>query len=439
MATRRRSSPTPEPPALFDARAAEDLAAHAPLADRLRPETLADFVGQETVIGTTTILRQAIANDELFSMLFWGPPGSGKTTLARIIAKQTKAAFIALSGVFSSKDDLLQSVEAARDRQKLHQQRTILFVDEIHRWNKAQQDALLPYVESGVVTLIGATTENPSFEVIAPLLSRCKVFVLERLSPDHLTQIVRHALDTPRGYAGQSISIEPKALELLTTASNGDARTVLNTLELAVKATPASDHGRMITLATVAEAFQRPLLLYDKQGEEHYNIISAFIKSMRGSQPDAALYWLGRMLEAGEDPLFVARRMVIFASEDVSMADTHALPLAVACFEACDKIGMPECAINLAHVVTYLATCPKSNETYVAYGKAVADVQTGLNDPVPLNLRNAPTKLMKELGYHRGYKYSHDHEGQEGEQEYLPPKLRNSRYYIPKRNPFWPS
>lgn len=425
---------------LFDHALEGDIARSAPLAERVRPRTLDEYVGQEASVGTTTILRRAIENDELFSMILWGPPGSGKTSLARIIAEQTKAAFVALSGVMSKKEDLLTAVAAAADRRKFNHQRTVLFVDEIHRWNKAQQDALLPYVESGVVTLIGATTENPSFEVIAPLLSRCHVVVLERLTIEALTRIVNQALsDAERGYGKESIAIEPKAMELLVSAANGDARTVLNILELAYKATSPTKGRRVITKETIIAAYQRPSLRYDKQGEEHFNVISAFIKSMRGSQPDAALYWLGRMIEAGEDPLFIARRMVIFASEDVSVADTHALPLAMACFDACDRIGYPECGITLSHVVVYLATCPKSNETYVAYGRVMDDVRSHMNEPVPLNLRNAPTKLMKELGYHAGYKYSHDHPGAEGQQQYLPDSLKDTVYYHPKRNPFLPS
>ncbi|MBI5467130.1 MAG: replication-associated recombination protein A [Candidatus Kerfeldbacteria bacterium] len=417
---------------LFDHQLAEEIGRSAPLADRLRPTTLAEFVGQNDVVGPTSILRRAVENDELFSLLLWGPPGTGKTTLARIVAQHTKATFVGLSGVMSSKDDLLQAVRAASERRKFKQQRTILFVDEIHRWNKAQQDALLPYVENGTVTLIGATTENPSFEVISPLLSRCKVFVLERLQPEHLQTIIERALaDTVHGYGGQHVVLEPQALELLTTASNGDARTALNTLELAYKATSPKQGKRTIVATTIVEAFQKPHLLYDKKGEEHYNIISAFIKSMRGSDPDGTLYWLGRMVEAGEDPLFIASRMVVFASEDISVADVHALPLAVACMQACDMIGLPECVINLSHVATYLATCPKSNATYVAYGRVVEDVQATLNEPVPLHLRNAPTKLMKELGYHQGYKYSHDYSAAEGKQEYLPKKLSGQRYFQP--------
>lgn len=424
---------------LFSHKLARDLADTAPLADRMRPRTLESFVGQAAVIGPGTILRRAVENDEVFSMLFWGPPGSGKTTLAQIIAARTKSVFVQLSGVLSAKQDLLAAVQAAEERRKLQGHRTIIFVDEIHRWNKAQQDALLPYVENGIVTLIGATTENPSFEVIGPLLSRCKVFVLERLQPAHLQELITQALRDPdRGYGRRTIELESSAMELLSTASNGDARTALNTLEIALKATPPKKNVIRITLATVAEAFQKPNLLYDKTGEEHYNSISAFIKSMRGSDPDAAIYWLSRILAAGEDPLFLARRMVIFASEDVSVADVHALPLAVACLQACDMIGMPECRIPLAHVAVYLATCQKSNETYLALGAATADVQATLNEPVPLHLRNAPTKLMKELGYSAGYRYTPDHPGEAGAQTYLPKKLEGKKYYQPKRNPFLP-
>lgn len=422
---------------LFDQVKDAELHRSAPLADRLRPGTLDEFVGQDKVVGVGTILRRAVDNDELFSMILWGPPGTGKTTLARIIATMTKSDFVQLSGVLSSKSDLLAAVKTADEKLKFKRQRTILFVDEIHRWNKAQQDALLPYVENGTVTLIGATTENPSFEVISPLLSRCSVVVLERLEPAALQIIIERALDDKeRGYGREQVRLESEAVELLTTAANGDARTVLNTLELAMKATAVKQGKRLVTKQTVAEAFQKPLLKYDRQGEEHYNVISAFIKSMRGSNPDAALYWLGRMLEAGEDPLFIARRMVIFASEDVSLADVHALPLAVACMQACDMVGLPECTINLGHVTVYLATCPKSNETYVAYGQVLEDVQASLNEPVPLNLRNAPTTLMKSLGYHQGYKYSHDYNAHDGQQQYLPDKFLKKTYYHPKRNPF---
>ncbi|MBI4092644.1 MAG: replication-associated recombination protein A [Candidatus Kerfeldbacteria bacterium] len=420
---------------LFDTKLAKDLSVNAPLADRMRPQNFDEFVGQDEIIGPGTILRKAVENDELFSIIFWGPPGSGKTTLAAIIANITKSEFIKLSGVDSGKDDLRRVITRAQDNRKLYGRRTILFIDEIHRWNKAQQDALLPYVEQGMVTLIGATTENPSFEVISPLLSRGRVIVLKRLEPEHLQTIVNRALKDPeRGYGKTKIEVAEKAMRLLTTVANGDARTALNALEISVKATKLDRAGvRIITLPTAAESLQHRALLYDKEGEEHYNIISAFIKSIRGSSPDAALYYLGRMLEAGEDPLFIARRMVIFASEDVGMADHQALPLAVACMQAVDLIGLPECQINLSHVAVYLATAPKSNATYVAYNKALEDVRETLNEPVPFNLRNAPTDLMKELGYGKGYKYSHNYKpgSREGEQQYLPDRLKGKKYYRP--------
>lgn len=422
-------------PDLFDARFEQDLLRNAPLADRMRPRTFDEFVGQEDSVGVGTILRRAVENDELFSMILWGPPGSGKTTLASIVAAMTKSSFVQISGVDSGKEDLRRVVKAAQEARKLHGKRTILFIDEIHRWNKAQQDGLLPYVEQGIVTLIGATTENPSFEVISPLLSRSRVIVLKRLEPEHLVKIVEQAMgDDVRGLKMLNVKLDPKALRLLTTASNGDARTALNALEISAKATkPDADGIRHIMLKTAAEALQHRALLYDKKGEEHYNVISAFIKSMRGSNPDAALYYLGRMLEAGEDPLFIARRMVIFASEDIGIADPQALPLAVACMHSVDLIGMPECRITLSHVCVYLAIAEKSNATYVAYHKAIEDVKETLNEPVPLNLRNAPTDLMKELGYHKGYKYSHEYRrgSKEAQQQYLPDVLEEKKYYDP--------
>lgn len=422
-------------PDLFDTVLERDLERNAPLADRMRPRNFSEFIGQDEVIGVGTVLRNAVENDELFSMILWGPPGSGKTTLASIIARLTKSSFVKLSGVESGKDDLKRVVQAAQQRRKLHGARTILFIDEIHRWNKAQQDALLPYVEQGIVTLIGATTENPSFEVIPPLLSRSRVVVLKRLEPEQIVLIVEQAVhERERGFGGHKVTVDPKAMRLLCTVANGDARTALNALEIAVKATKADGKGmKRITLQMAADALQHRPLLYDKKGDEHYNVISAFIKSMRGSDPDAALYYLGRMLEAGEDPLFIARRMVIFASEDVGIADAQALPLAVACMHAVDLIGMPECQINLSHVAVYLATAKKSNATYVAYGQAVQDVQETLNEPVPLHLRNAPTDLMKELGYHKGYKYSHNFRqgSAEARQQYLPDKLSGKKYFTP--------
>ncbi len=414
---------------LFSGQSDDMLRRVAPLAERMRPRTLDEYIGQEAIVQPGAAVRQAIDRDEPFSMILWGPPGSGKTTLARVIAASTSSAFVALSGVTSSKEDLRQAIEQADERLQLHRQRTIVFIDEIHRWNKAQQDALLPVVESGRMILIGATTENPSFEVIAPLLSRCRVVVLERLSPEALSQILDQALaDQERGLGGTSITLQPAARDVLLRAANGDARTALNGLELAVRIAPVSK-PMVITPELMSEALQRPMLRYDRQGEEHYNVVSAFIKSMRGSNPDGALYWLGRMVEAGEDPLFIARRMIIFASEDISVADARALPLAVACFQACQAVGLPECAINLSHVTVYLATAPKSNATYVAYGRAMDDVRQSLNEPVPLHLRNAPTKLMKGLGYGKDYKYSHDFTPADGQQSYRPPTVENHVYY----------
>lgn len=422
---------------LFDVQLDRDLRRNAPLADRMRPRDFDQFVGQEEIVGPGKLLRRAVENDELFSMIFWGPPGSGKTTLGSIVAARTKSAFEQLSGVESGKDDLRRVVKAAQDRRKLHRKRTILFVDEIHRWNKAQQDALLPYVEQGIVTLIGATTENPSFEVISPLLSRTRVIVLKRLGENEIQRIVEQALgDRERGFGDLNVALHPKAMRLLATVANGDARTALNALEISVKGTKPDAKGRRtVSLETVAEALQHRSLVYDKQGEEHYTVVSAFIKSLRGSQPDAALYYLGRMLEAGEDPVFVARRMVVLASEDIGLADVNALPLAVAAMQAVELIGMPECRITLSHVAVYLATCPKSNATYVAYEQAAADVKETLNEAVPLNLRNAPTDLMKSLGYGRGYKYSHDFQAgsPEADQQYLPDRLAGRKYFTDPR------
>ena len=421
---------------LFDDNLARDLKAGAPLADRIRPEELEDFVGQEDIVGEGKLLRRAIENDELFSIIFWGPPGSGKTTLARIIAKLTKSYFEGISAVTSGLSDLRRIVKEALDRRKLHNERTILFVDEIHRWNKAQQDAFLPHVENGTIVLIGATTENPSFEMIAPLLSRSRVYVMKRHTVKEISRIIKRALlDKEKGLGRQKIKIVPKALDLLIEASNGDARTALNALEVAVKVTKADKEGiKHIDLKTIEDALQHRALMYDKKGEEHYNVISAFIKSMRGSDPDAALYWLNRMIEAGDDPLFIARRMVIFASEDIGMADPHALPLAVACMKACDMVGYPECQINLAHCAVYLAEAPKNNRAYLGLLEAKKDVKNTLNEPVPLHLRNAVTDLMRDIGYGKDYKYSHDYTKEEGKQEYLPKRLKGRKYYKPKKD-----
>jgi len=394
---------------------------HVPLADRIRPQTLAEFVGQEHLVGRGRPLRVAIENDQLFSLIFWGPPGSGKTTLARIIANETNSHFVGLSAVSAGKADVTKVVKEAKERLKLYGQKTILFLDEIHRFNKAQQDVLLPSVEDGTIILIGATTENPSFEVIGPLLSRCRVYTLERLTPKEIKLIVERVLE--------SVEITNEALEFLVQAANGDARVALNTLEIAAR------HTSLIDVETVKNVLQSKLL-YDRAGEEHYNTISAFIKSMRGSDPDAALYYLARMLEAGEDPLFIARRMVIFASEDIGNADPQALPLAVSVFEACERIGLPECQINLAHGVTYLSSAPKSNASYSALLKAQKDVKETLNEPIPLHIRNAPTPLMKELGYGKNYQYPHNFEGHFVKEEYLPQKLHSHRYYFPTEQGF---
>lgn len=419
---------------LFERKMLEHLNREAPLADRMRSRTFEEFFGQEKIVGPGMLLRRAIENDELFSIIFWGPPGSGKTTLARIIAEVTKSYFVQMSAVTSGIGDLRKVIGEAEKRRSFHNERTILFVDEIHRWNKAQQDAFLPVVESGLITLIGATTENPSFEVIAPLLSRSRVFVLERLGVPELSKIVKQALkDKERGLGEEKIQIATKAMDLLLEASNGDARTVLNALEIASKAAKKDKQGiKHISLADVEDALQHKALQYDKKGEEHYNVISAFIKSMRGSNPDGALYWLNRMVEAGEDPEFIARRMVVFASEDVGMADPQALHTALDVFNAVRVIGYPECQINLAHGVVYLAKAPKDNSAYKGLLEAKKDVKDSMNEPVPLHLRNAVTDLMKDLKYGEGYKYSHDYSPEEGKQEYLPEKLKGKKYYTSK-------
>jgi putative ATPase len=406
------------------------LAKNAPLADRLRPESLEEFEGQEELIGAGKMLRSLIQNDEIPSMIFWGPPGSGKTTLARIIAKMTKSEFIQMSATASGLADLRKIVSAAQSGRKFNNRRTILFIDEIHRWNKSQQDSLLPYVENGTITLIGATTENPSFEVNSALLSRSRVFVLKSLAVENIKNILKRAIsDKVRGYGALDVQITDKTLDYLAGVANGDARIALNAIEFAIKASRKSGQNLVqLDQTKIREALQKTHLLYDRAGEEHYNIISALHKSMRGSDADAALYWLGRMLEAGEDPLYVARRLVRFASEDIGLADPGALVQATTGYTACHYLGMPECNVILAQVVAYLARAPKSNELYTAYGEVQRDIRETENEPVPLHLRNAPTDLMKDLGYGKGYKYNPNYK-EPVHQDYFPEKLKGRKYF----------
>jgi putative ATPase len=408
-------------------------AASAPLADRMRPRTLDEFMGQERILGPGTVLRRAIEKGDVGSVIFWGPPGTGKTTLAHIIARATGSYFVFFSAVLSGVKEIRDVVKKAQIQRDAHGRATILFVDEIHRFNKAQQDAFLPHVESGLIHLIGATTENPSFEVISPLLSRCRVYTLDPLCEDHLLTILQKALeDTERGLAGFKPRVNGDALNFLARMSGGDARVALSALEFAVMtAQPAKDGSRPVTLKTAEEALQKKALVYDKAGEEHYNIISALHKSLRGSDPDAALYWLGRMLAAGEDPLYIARRMVRFASEDVGNADPQALQVALAAKDAYHFLGTPEGELALAQAAVYLATAPKSNAVYLAMSRVQREVHQTQALPVPLHIRNAPTRLMKELDYGKDYKYDHDFDGHYAGQEFLPEKLRGKRYYFP--------
>ncbi|MEK6600074.1 MAG: replication-associated recombination protein A [Deltaproteobacteria bacterium] len=406
----------------------------APLADRMRPRNIEEVVGQRHLLGAGKFVTRLIEKKGLLSLILWGPPGAGKTTLANIIANAVGVNFASFSAVLSGVKDIRAVIDAAKDELRQRNQRTILFVDEIHRFNKAQQDAFLHYVEDGTITLIGATTENPSFEVNSPLLSRCKVLVLEQLTEEDIKVIIKRAVeDKERGLGNLNISPDENAMNFLAEYSQGDARTALNGLEASVMITrPDEDGIRKITLEVAQEAVQKMALLYDKGGEEHYNVISAFIKSMRGSDPDAAVYWLARMLEAGEDPLFIVRRMVIFASEDVGNADPNALPLAIAVKDAVDFVGMPEGWIPLAHGATYLASAPKSNASYMAYLEALEDIKKKGALPVPLHIRNAPTVLMKKLGYGKGYKYPHNYAGSKVEQDYLPDALKGRKYYKKK-------
>ena len=403
-----------------------------PLAERIRPSTLDAIIGQEHLLGQGKPLRVLIEQDQLSSMILWGAPGTGKTTLARVIAGQTKAEFFQLNAVSSGVRDVREVLAKAEENRRHHARRSILFIDEIHRFNKAQQDALLHSVEDGSVTLIGATTENPSFEVIPPLLSRCRIYVLQPLSSDHLNAIIDRALREDVILAKSNITINDR--EELLLLSGGDARMLLNGLEVATRLAHPGEGGITVGGKEFEEAFQRKYVRYDNGGEEHYNIISAFIKSIRGSDPDAAVYWLARMLEGGEDPKFIARRLIILASEDIGNAAPYALTLATACFTAVDYIGMPEATLVLSQTATYLASCPKSNSSTVAIGEATRDVQSRPDEPVPLHLRNAPTRLMKDLGYGKEYKYSHDYSLNFTDQQYLPEGLKDKVYYRPSEN-----
>ena len=418
---------------LFEHRSRQELSSRAPLAARMRPRTFEEYVGQEHIIGPGTALRNSIEADTLPSIILWGPPGTGKTTLASLIANVTNSHFEQLSGVASGVADLRRIAGEARERLGMSGQSTILFVDEIHRFNKAQQDVILPYVEDGTLVLIGATTENPSFEVVSPLLSRARVFALESLSDEQVRAIVAAAAnDVERGLAAMRPILDSEALDALVNLSNGDARTALNALELAVSATePDAEGMRRVNTAMVEDAMQRRSLRHDKAGDLHYDTISAFIKSVRASDPDAAIYWLARMLHAGEDPLFIARRLVILAAEDIGMAAPQALTVAVAAQQAVHFIGLPEGRIPLAEATVYLATCPKSNASYMALNRATEDVERTRNEPVPLHLRNAVTGLMRDMGYGEGYKYAHDFEDNFTRTQNLPDSLKDKRYYRP--------
>ena len=421
---------------IFKYHAEKATAASRPLAERMRPKNLDEFAGQPHIVGHGTIIRNAIENDKIFSMIFWGPPGCGKTTLARIIASDTASCFFHFSAVLSGVKQIREVIEEAKKQQNLHRKRSILFVDEIHRFNKAQQDAFLQHVESGLITLIGATTENPSFEVIPALLSRCRLIVLKPLTADNIKFILMRALkDKTKGLGKTGLTITDKALNHIAGMADGDMRRALNSLEIsasmATDSTPSLHKAPQITLQTVERAIQKNALIYDKTGEEHYNIISAFHKSLRGSDPDAAVYWLGRMLHAGEDPLYPARRMVRFASEDIGNADPNALGIALSAMEAFRFLGHPEGDLALFQAAVYLATAPKSNSIYATYGivKDVIDKTGSL--PVPLHIRNAPTKLMKEAGYGINYKYAHNYPDAFIAQEYLPEQIKNKKFYAP--------
>ncbi len=423
---------------MFERRFEEEKRKEAPLAARMRPTTLEEFVGQEHLVGGGRVLRKALEAGQLPSIVLWGPPGSGKTTLAYIIASMTKSHFSAMSAVSAGVADLRRVIEEARERRKLHQQKTILFIDEIHRFNKAQQDAVLPFVEDGTVTLIGATTENPSFEVISPLLSRCRVFTLNPLSDGEVHQIVIRALkDKEYGLGELNVELDDTAMKHLISMADHDARVALNALELAAQSTsPDAEGKRRISLEMIEDAIQRRVVHYDRAADRHYDVISALHKSLRGSDPDAALYWLAVMLEAGEDPLYIARRLVRFASEDVGMADPQALVVAMAAQQAVHFIGIPEGNLALAEAVVYLATAPKSNSLYAAYAKVHEEIKKGASDAVPLHLRNPVTPLMKGIGYGKEYKYAHNYPGHFVEQQNLPESLQGKRFYTPSDQGF---
>ncbi|MCI8890128.1 MAG: replication-associated recombination protein A [Eubacterium sp.] len=401
-----------------------------PLASRLRPQSLDEYVGQEHLLGRGKVLRRLIESDQVSSMIFWGPPGVGKTTLARIIANCTKSVFIDFSAVTSGIKEIRAVMQQAENNRR-YGERTIVFVDEIHRFNKAQQDAFLPFVEKGSIILIGATTENPSFEVNSALLSRCKVFVLQALKREDLVCLLQRAAADPRGFGSLRVSMAPQLYAVIADFANGDARTALSTLEMAVLNGETNGDTIVVKEETLEQCMSKKSLLYDKKGEEHYNLISALHKSMRNSDPDAAVYWLARMLEAGEDPLYVARRVIRFASEDIGLADPQALQQAVAAYQACHFLGMPECSVHLSQAVVYLSLAPKSNALYMAYEQAKADAAQQLSEPVPLVIRNAPTKLMKELEYGKGYEYAHDTAEKLTAMQCLPDALLDRSYYQP--------
>ncbi len=418
---------------LFENHRKKELDRNAPLASRMRPRSLDQFVGQQHLLGRDRVFRRSIESDQIPSLILWGPPGSGKTSLAFLIANLTRSHFDFVSAVTSGVGELRKIIENARERIALYSQRTVLFVDEIHRFNKAQQDVILPHIEEGIVTFIGATTENPSFEVIAPLLSRCRVFPLKPLEDEEIQDIIVRAIqDHEHGLGPLSINVSKEAMDYLVAMADGDARVSLNALELAALGTDKNEQGfRGITLEIIEDALQHKAILYDSAGDQHYDTISALIKSVRGSDPDAAIYWLGRMIEAGEDPLFIARRLVILASEDVGLADPMGLPIAISAQQAVHFIGMPEGAITLAHACVYLATAPKSNSAYSALNLARQDARNTRNQPVPIHLRNPVTKLMKDMGHGEGYKYSHGYPGHFAPMNNLPDSLTGRRYYIP--------